>query len=188
MILDIRGTNGSGKSTIVHRLLSRFGNEDVYDEEDNLIGHWIPRFNLAVAGRYKRVCGGTDTIKSADEIEGRIRLLNDNFSIVIAEGIMMSHTFQRYHDLATELEDYRFCFLDTPLDTCIFRVQARRLERGNTKPLNEKWLRSDYHRIWNTTKGRMIDEGHKVLILNHKDPMKQIVQQIKKHRKKSGAV
>jgi predicted kinase len=52
----------------------------------------------------------------------------------------MSSIFSRYVALSEELESYGehmvFLYLDTPIGLCIERIEHRRWQAGNTKPLN----------------------------------------------------
>lgn len=193
-IIDIRGTHGSGKSTVVHNLLNRrWTKRDIkgrceYKEREMTLGYELSIRNTektgAVLGRYSNVCGGCDGIGSADEICRRVRLFSKHHDYVILEGILVAHTFQRYSDLAKELEkkghSYFFLFLNTPLAVCTSRVRQRRIKQGNTKPFNPKNCIHDYHQIWHRTKEKMMAAGHNVVILDWTDPMPQVYELLEK--------
>lgn len=172
MILNIRGTHGSGKSWIVHQLLKQ------PHEEIGGLGYWIPEWDCGIIGRYSNVCGGCDQIKSADEVVERVHKFADLFKHVVFEGILVSHTFKRYSDLATELKDkdFWFLFLDTPLAKCISRVKDRRLAKGNEKPLDPKNIIHDWHCIFEKVKQKCLDQHHNVRILNWQNPMPQVLE------------
>jgi hypothetical protein len=176
MIIDIRGTHGSGKSWIVHQLISLYGSKDILDLAGNPIGHNLSKCSTAIVGRYDRVCGGCDGIKTADEVCNLTRRFARQYSHVILEGILVAHTFKRYSNLANELGNYTFCFLDTPLKTCIQRVKQRRIDASNHKPFNNYWLKYDWHRIWGRFRNKFADAGHDVLTLDHKNPMPVILE------------
>lgn len=179
MIIDLRGTHGSGKSWVVHQLLERYGRESLVDGEVT-IGHltFPPERSVAVVGTYGNACGGCDGIKSADEVCRRVGLLATRYRNVLLEGILVSHTFKRYSALAHELQHfgYTFCFLNTPLKTCIARVQSRRLARGNEKPFDPKNVIGDWHNIWETVRPKMVAAGHRVEILDYKNPLPRILE------------
>lgn len=178
MIIDIRGTHGSGKSTVVHSILGEHLHVPIEDSQGH-VGYFVSSLNLSILGKYATDCGGCDGIKTADEVCRRVRMLHDEGKTnVMLEGILVSHTFQRYHDLANELGDYRFFFLNTPLKTCIARVKGRRLRKGNTKPFNPKNLIHDWHQIWERTQDKMREAGHNVQILDWKNPMPQILEEL----------
>lgn len=175
MIIDVRGTHGSGKSFVVHELLRKNKAEDYFeDPEDKPIGHFLPEIDAGIVGRYDRTCGGCDGVSPVAEIVRRIRLMHDECTHVIFEGILVAHTFQRYHELAQELGDYHFCFLNTPLKKCISRVKARRRAKGNDKPLDPKNIIKDWNCIWGTVRIKMRDAGHNVHVIDWKDPVSQV--------------
>src|SRR5690606_34851729 len=140
MILDIRGTHGSGKSTCVRMLLDHYSGWDhPILEEGEHIGYELPDVDAAVVARYTDTGGGCDAVRGGPkEVVRRVRTLFRQHRHVVLEGILVAHTFQRYADLADELgrDSYLFMFLNTPLRNCIARVRGRRVVKGNTKPFN----------------------------------------------------
>jgi thymidylate kinase len=185
MIIDIRGTHGSGKSWVVHQLLNRFKGIPVPDH-GKIIGYELPAVDGMVVGKYDSTCGGCDGIKTPEEVEDRVSTFRQFYTHVILEGILVSHTYERYHKLAESFkllsgkDDYYFCFLDTPLELCIARVKARRFVQGNEKEFNPKNLIKDYDVIWNRVQKKCRDAGHNVVVLNHKDPIPQLLEMLEK--------
>ena len=192
LILDIRGTHGSGKSYVAHSLLNKYKKTKEaingfceYKKKEMVIGYHLSGIDAAVVGRYSNVCGGCDGIGSADETCRRVRLFSSAYSVVLFEGILVAHTFQRYSDLARELEEqghtYKFLFLSTPLPICISRIKRRRKQAGNTKPFNPKNCVKDYHTIWHKVRHKCGDAGHTVIELDWRDPMPQVYKEIDVH-------
>lgn len=181
-IFDVRSTHGGGKSFIMHELLRLYGNEDIV-EDNQKIGHYCRGLDLAIVGRYDRVCGGCDGIKTQEEIERRLRLFLTRYHHVALEGILVAHTFSRYDRLARQLTSegfsYNFLFLDTPLTNCIARVKARRLERGNTKELNPGNIIRDHERILHVLPGKFRASGHNVFMIHWLDSVNSAIQVIK---------
>jgi len=175
MIFDIRGTHGSGKSWIVHQLLKKFDFEPV-EQLGIHLGYYSQQLDTGILGKYRNICGGCDGIKSADEVCRRVRLFKEKYHHTILEGILVSHTFKRYHELAEELGDYTFLFLDTPEEVCIARVRKRRFHAGRTKPFNPFHLKNDYRQIWTNVRVKMGEAGHNIVVLNHRDPMPQVLE------------
>lgn len=181
MIIDIRGTNGSGKSWVVHHLLDTLPTVNILTpyhprKKRETLGYILTDYDAAVVGQYKRTCGGCDTIKTADKIEARIRVFARTYKKVILEGITVSHTFERYNNLALDLgDDYYFLFLDTTLETCIERVKARRVDRDNEKTFDPRNVVSDYERVL-VAKRKLTEAGRKVIALNHLDPIPQVME------------
>lgn len=158
MIINVRGTSGSGKTTVVREVMAAGNAEMLFGDgkAGGIFGKAIRpeayRVNIAgvvtpvyVIGSYEHVCGGCDSIRSQDEVCDRVRRYARQGHVVM-EGLLVSHLFSRYKALDRELQPipYIWAFLDTPLDLCLERVEARRLSRGSDKPLNprntiQKW-------------------------------------------------
>lgn len=194
MILDIRGTHGSGKSWIMRRLLDTSwchipGAQpgDVvgiqgpaykgtkHATEKAHLGYLLGKWNAFMLGRYDTDCGGCDGIKTADEVCKRVRDHARTVRHVLLEGILVAHTFQRYSDLAREMEEqghpYVFCFLDTPLKTCVARVRSRRMRRGDSRTLNPGNVIRDHARIWRRLRAQCVEAGHRTVELPWRDPL-----------------
>jgi hypothetical protein len=157
MIIDFRGTNGAGKSYVPHRILREHEHSELQlmrRENDGKPAYFqiVPSLNLMILGRYKTVCGGCDGINSQDTICELVRMGAREGRNVFLEGSIVSDTFSRWDSLARELEaqghQYVFAFLDTPLQTCIDRVLARRAAKGNDKPFDpDKSLVPRFRRV-----------------------------------------
>lgn len=190
MILDIRGTHGSGKSHIVHTILQTHKHQAILVDGEHL-GYYVPEWDACILGRYNNICGGCDGIKTANEVVRRVIAFSRVATNVILEGILVAHTFGRYSKLATYIErrthhQYCFAFLDTPLETCIARVQKRRAERGNTKPFDPRNVISDHARIWERLRLQAKEAGHYCVEIKHKrKPVSQALLCLDKCRKGS---
>jgi thymidylate kinase len=160
MIINIRGTSGSGKSSLVRDLMSAAEDTEPIQPSaypytgKQVIGYGLDGLDtfdqrdVHVVGRYETPCGGCDGIKTQDEVCQRVRRMS-RMGHVVFEGLLISHIYGRYkalhEELATPNQPYLWFFLDTPLDICLSRVQARRASAGNDKPLDptnttQKWL------------------------------------------------
>jgi cytidylate kinase len=141
MVINVRGTSGSGKSTIVRGIMEKGIVVPIGAEKrpDGYIVQILGRErNLYVVGPYLTACGGCDAIATQDEICDRIRAYA-TLGDVLLEGLLMANIFGRYAAIDRELNEKGvhciWGFLDTPLEVCIERVKGRRAERG--KNLNE---------------------------------------------------
>jgi len=191
MILDIRGTHGSGKSTVARRFIETYENkcllgpayepwEDAYkDGKEQHLGYLIEDLDLVVLGNYSNTCGGCDGIKTADEVCRRVDLFHSEGLNVLLEGILVSHTYGRYRKLAKELGNYHFLFLDTPMEVCIERVKQRRLQAGNTKEFNPKNLVKDFKTIGTTVRQKLEADSLLTHTLDHNDPTPYIMDLLK---------
>lgn len=165
MIINIRGTSGSGKSTLVRAIMNLYPLKTPIvnpDKPKAILGYQCEHPDLdklSVVGKYETPCGGCDAIKTQDEAEYRVRRWSAT-GHVLFEGLLISHIYGRWAKVAKEHPPFRFVFLDTPLDVCIARVEARRRDKGNTAPLNatntiQKW--NDARRVFTKAKADGLD-------------------------------
>jgi len=182
-VFDIRGTHGSGKSWIMHELLRRYPHKPIVDKVGQHLGYHLQGLlDVALLGRYTNKCGGCDGIKSADEVVSRVRAFAGKYRHVLLEGILVSHTYKRYARLADEMAryGYTFMFLDTPLQVCITRVLARRVERGNQKPFDPRNVTKDWHNVWELVRGSCVADGRRVVVLYWGNPMPVVLRELRR--------
>lgn len=205
-VIDVRGTHGTGKSTLMRTLLGREHWEPIIGEgqatkngpvKERHLGFHYRKWGAAIVGLYHAdaTSGGCDML-FPEEVVRRVKLFSERYRLVFLEGVLVSHTFERYNQLALELEgtgncggvddlfggsppslQYRFYFLTTPLQVCIDRVKARNAASVSTtvKPFSDKNVRKDYHNIWNLVRAKMIKAGRRVYELDYRDPLRQIL-------------
>ena len=180
MIINVRGTSGSGKTHTVRSFKDKYGPDlIVYDADGKVAAHVIMYKMVPVffIGKYTNVCGGCDTIKTQDMVCNLVRHFS-LFGHVIFEGLLISHSFQRYYDLYTEMTGlgvpFVFAMMDTPLEVCLDRVRSRRLAKGNEKELNTKNTEGTYYSTLSTAE-KFEEMGVTTRIINHKkDPARWI--------------
>lgn len=179
MIVKLHGNSGSGKTTVARGLMdlatlvTPMGNP----RRPDAYGLNIPKLTrpLYILGPYTNTCGGLDSI---DTWKKAAELLHE-YAVhghVFYEGLLSS-TY--YGSFGKETERYNndhiFAFMDTPLEVCIERVKARRLQAGNIKPFNEENTRDRQQPIDNVRK-KVTHLGRPVVIINHAhDPVAQIL-------------
>lgn len=180
-IVNIRGCNGSGKTTIVRRFMSKLPCEPLgpagkplgYVVDATAWGITLP---IYIIGSYENTCGGTDGISTQEEISDRV-VKAYSFGHVLVEGLLMSKSSAGGHT-APILKDHGaiFGFLDTPWDTCLERVLARRLAAGNDKEFDpEKTMRLAYKQCHRSAV--LLEEagGYDVRWIDWNDPMTSVV-------------
>ena len=152
MVINIRGTSGSGKTTLVRGIMAMGTATPIggTEKKPDVYRIDIPTLSrpVFVIGSYENVCGGCDSISTQDEICNRVRACAPNGHVLV-EGLLMSHLFSRYAMLDREFHaqgiPFIGAFLDTPLETCLDRVRARREAKGNMAPLNTKNTTDKWH-------------------------------------------
>jgi thymidylate kinase len=136
MIVQIRGTSGSGKTTVMRKVLERLNvcGHMTLNRRHPLYYHQHWPTVVSILGSYENTCGGCDTIKGYDALMSLARERADA-GHVLMEGLLLSEdTKQTLLHLASR--DLRVIFLNTPIETCLERVRGRREAKGNDKPLD----------------------------------------------------
>lgn len=189
-IVNIRGTGGSGKTYAVNYVIKKLGirNKIIkngrphYRPTNNVVGYRLNK-DVLIVGKYDTDCGGTDQIKTQDEIMERICNFAKKGSIVIFEGLLVSGLYSRYRDLSKELQKkghkYIWIFLDTTLEVCCKRTMERRRRAGNNKPFNSKNTELKYRAV-ELAKQHALEDGERVLTFSHKRAHKQLYSLVKK--------
>jgi Fe-S cluster assembly ATPase SufC len=162
-ILNIRGTNGSGKSTAMRLLMERLGRSTKFEIDGKEAGYRFThpdplQGNILVLGKYATACGGLDASFSYPGAADDVIFFLDELAQhghVVAEGVvaMGSYGIGRLQTFAeaqtTKRNHVIFALMDTPLDVCISRCEARRSEKAaakgkEPKPLNPENLKSKW--------------------------------------------
>jgi len=117
VIFTLRGTNGSGKSYLIRKLLDSYPHRQVEG------GYFIPTLNLYVVGDYEHSSGGCDRIGTTEEVMEAIEKFHSSGGNVIFEGVIVSTVFKTWADFGRERMVW--LFLDTPLHVCAERVKKR---------------------------------------------------------------
>lgn len=146
MIINIRGTSGSGKTTVMRHFISQCTQGDnIYAPA---IGKRKPRVEaieclykgepVYVLGSYDSACGGCDTINNQNLVCEYIEKYKTQ-GHVLFEGLMISHIYERYAAQARlDKDNWLFIMLETPFEKCLQHITDRRVAAGNTKPLGPK--------------------------------------------------
>lgn len=132
MLVNIRGTNGAGKTTAIRTLMELGSFRPVYGL---VFGPYHPQAYVGttpgserqvfVLGRYDTPTGGCDSLPTYDLV---IELLEKYAAKgnVIFEGFQVASCYGR---IGAFMESYGkdavMLFLDTPLETCLQRIEAR---------------------------------------------------------------
>lgn len=191
VVINLRGTGGSGKSTVVRRVM------ELYTEKLDVValgrkqpqGYLLtnvegmaPHDQLYVPGHYNTACGGCDTIKTVDLVYELVNRYVELGSSVLYEGIMVQDDVRRAVELdhrlkeagvksaesGTEDKQPSGLFvirLNTPIEVSLASIRARRAEAGNEKPLSEKNTRTR-HESQVRIAGRLKDAGVRVEVLD----------------------
>jgi len=184
-IIKIHGCSGAGKTTAVRQFMLRYDAQPFgpnTDKPEAYICGGLER--TYVLGSYENTCGGMDTVGSAAEV---MALLDKYAGLgnVIFEGLLQSTYYgamgahsRRWGD------DYIYAFLDTPIETCLERVVARRAASGRNNKFNPQLTRDKHATIEALRKklqnGNQMGFRHQVVVLKHDGDMAAQIKELLK--------
>jgi hypothetical protein len=178
MIINIRGTHGSGKSTIVKQIMDRYNATAIIAEGSRKPEGYMMEScagQLFVVGPYETACGGCDAIQPYSLIWPRVVDYAQR-GHVLFEGALVSSS---YGNIGRDSEVYGtqfvFAFLDTPLEVCLDRIRKRREAKGNMKPLDPKNTKYKYDNIAKSLPKIRDEFKRRVVILDHRKPVPQLL-------------
>lgn len=160
MIIQIRGTSGSGKSWTMKSLLGKLGpfTEHFIKKRKQPLFYYN-KSGVVILGHYASPCGGCDTIGSAAAVATLIKELEEGVytiipTVIICEGLLLSEDSK----WTSQMKDVRIIYLTTPVDQCVTQIIQRRAAVGNEKPLNESNTRKRVSVIERSRK-KLIEKG-----------------------------
>jgi hypothetical protein len=142
VIVNIRGTSGSGKTHLVRRVMELFDQREPIFEPGRKrpllyrLGEFGPPRVLSVLGSYEAACGGCDTIKGLDRVFELVRQEALEGRSVLFEGVLVSEGVDRVLALQREGLPVHCIGLTTPVEDCLASINARRLAKGTNEPVN----------------------------------------------------
>jgi hypothetical protein len=171
MIINVRGTHGSGKTELVRRVMQHYKVcVPIYIEgrktpigyvcRDRRAPH-LSKHVVFVAGSYDgAVSGGCDTISKVDLMYKMIRRYAKLGYDVLFEGILAQHSTPNIVRLMKR-DDVCVVMIKVPIKKAIRGVEARRKARGDARPLNPDNLIKEA-RYTELAARRLRDQGAKV--------------------------
>lgn len=170
MIINIRGTNGSGKSTVATGFLGRFPRRERY----GCFGTRYPQAYevdcgldkyLYVIGPYVSPTGGADVVVGHG-FDRLIELVAQYAQVghVLFEGMAISNSFGSIGEwLLKHKHESIVAFMDTPLRLCLEALSKR--QAASSRPGNSAHVAEKYKQILRV-RDRMSQAGIRVEDLN----------------------
>jgi hypothetical protein len=181
VIINVRGTHGSGKSTIVHSLLHKYGAQTMGRPGKRPEGYKVVipglRRALYVVGPYETACGGCDAIQPYELIWPRVEAYARKGHVLFEGALVSSSVGNIGRAMAARKKHCVVGFLDTPLAVCISRIEKRRAARGDDRPLNPKNT-TVKHQAVERSRPKLEELGLRCVTLKHKgsQAMTQVIQ------------
>jgi hypothetical protein len=153
VLISIRGTNGSGKSTIVRTILLDCGQRPIF----GLLGPKRPeayethirdvRRPTYTLGPYLTSTGGVDNVQPYDHILTLIEKYAAKGNVLF-EGVIVGSSYGRVGRLLERWgKEAVLAFMATSLEDCIANVKKRRGAREDGREFNPRNLTSKFNQI-----------------------------------------
>ncbi len=163
-VLNLRGGNGSGKSTVHHWLLDNHERSPLYFGNFHSSQKQLPRVwqlpgNLFVIGRYGPGADGIGFKPLAQMVE----VLAPR-GHVFFENVMVSGNITSWMPCREAIADQRWIWatLDTPIEVCLDRIQ----KRNGGKAVKEDAI-IDHHNRSKKCHTRLADAGEETVWVDH---------------------
>jgi adenylate kinase len=137
-IVQIKGSNGSGKTTIVKQMIKFSSDVGELDMDDKIYATTIEDYGWVAIGRYpdESKMGGCDTMKTIEDIKRaiwRAHVERPDYWIVF-EGMMISTIKSTFYNLLMEMKQDRiadpcFVILKADVDVCVRNINGRGTRR-----------------------------------------------------------
>lgn len=170
-LINVRGTNGSGKSTIAYSFIN--SDPDVFEllytveGKEKVIATVCPNYKWMFLGAYRTKCGGMDSYRTVEQTSDSLALVYKLPFNILMEGVIASTIFSTYSELFTKLnkEFGRNIIIFTilpPIEVCCKRVALR----NGGKAINEKLIENKWRMVNNGAR-KFKDAGFDVRIVDN---------------------
>lgn len=159
VLVNIRGCNGAGKSTIPLSMLDdpKLSESYIYSSDAKRVATItvFPTYGWVALGKYSNKCGGLDTIKDIATVKRALEyaLIRYPKYDLIMEGILCSTTYSSYADMFHKVEEKYsvqpiILSLMPSVDVCLERIQ----QRNGGKPIKEDIVANKWGMVYRSHK------------------------------------
>lgn len=147
-VINLKGANGSGKSTIPIRMIKKDKQVVLLvtsPEDKKPVATYCPTFQVVILGTYLTACGGCDSLGNTQVVKELLKLLWKKDVHILYEGVIVGDIKSTFYELMVEFRKVHprvvsFCFMGTTLKECLRRIQIR----NGGKKINEDLVSSKY--------------------------------------------
>ena len=178
-IVNLRSTNGGGKSHCVYGLFKHFKRILIRNKKtEKVVAYRLKDTNVVIVGRYETDCGGCDQIPTQDDVCNIVRKFSKS-NAVLFEGLLISGLYSRYLDPSKELGGITWAYLDTSLKQCLKNIKHRRIANGSREvDLTEKTIAnvSNKFNAVLRTKEKAIADNQYVVDIDHDNSAREVAK------------
>jgi hypothetical protein len=180
LVINLKGCNGSGKSTVPIRLID-MDKQRVYvttsKDDKKPVATYLPQSRLIIFGMYLSKCGGCDALAGPWKVQELLKDFWTKDVHILFEGVIVGDIKSTFYDLmkafcAIRPRECHFCFMGTKFKECLRRIQVR----NGGRDINEDMVKAKYQ---NSLKQLIYyaDQGDVgVQVLNTNGNISQIVE------------
>lgn len=173
--INIRGTNGSGKTVLATKFIETDRTAKVFIVPGlrKVAFTYCTRLNVILIGGYREgMCGGCDTLVK-EQIVKLIQLAWMSSANIIFEGVLVSDSKEPYYHLMKAFSTHiaprhwGFAYLETSLETCLERISIRNGGKDfKAELVAQKYKNSIRYRKWHEEQNDCV-----VIRLNGENPI-----------------
>jgi len=148
LAINLKGTNGSGKSTVPMQMIDNDQSWTFLTMSKNdvkPVGVYCRKFNTALIGTYLTNCGGCDSLGNTQVVKDVLKHLWRKDVHILYEGVIVGDIRETFYRIMLEFRaihtrELSFCFMGTKFKECLRRIQSR----NGGKSINEEMVRQKY--------------------------------------------
>lgn len=185
-VINIAGTNGSGKSTVARALLQR-ATEALPVTSGARAQPWgydlqLPGVGPAthLIGAYVVPTGGCDTIRDVNKV---FEIVEQQFALgkhVVYEGAIVMNMLRGVGLVEKYPGRVHVLLLTTPLADCVKAINGRRAEQGEAPIANRTNVEGNWKRSY-TYAGKMRGAGAQVINVTREQALPKLLELLGKH-------
>lgn len=131
--INLKGCNGSGKSTVPIRMIKKDKQTVLLvmsPEDKKPVATYCPQYGVVILGTYLTACGGCDSLGNTQVVKELLKRLWKKDVHILYEGVIVGDIKSTFYELMLEFRniharDVSFCFMGTKLEDCLRRIQIR---------------------------------------------------------------
>lgn len=148
LVVNLKGCNGSGKSTVPMYMLHS-ETDTVYltlkRDDPKPVATYCKTYNTVILGLYLTACGGCDYLGDTQIVKLILSRLWKKDVNIIFEGVIVGDIKSTFYEIMKAFNkvyerEISFCFMGTKFRECLTRIQRR----NGGKPINEALVKSKY--------------------------------------------